>query len=240
MCTPDRNPGGIQAFVTAMLLKLPAVLDPRQLARAHALLADAAFVDGRLSAGLAAARVKRNEQVAQDATQLDELNQIVMGSLVRHPAYVHGALPQRVAVPYYVRYRPGMHYGDHVDDPVMGPGPRYRSDIAITIFLSDPESYEGGELIIRTAFGESSTKLPAGDAIMYPASSLHRVTEVSRGERVAAITWVQSLVRDPGQRELLYELHLAREKLLQVLPDAEETARVSRAYMNLVRMWAHV
>jgi PKHD-type hydroxylase len=223
-----------------MLLRIPSVLDRDQLSAIHKLLAHATFVDGRLSAGRAARRVKHNEEVGSDAAELDELNRIVMGSLVRHPIYLNGALPHRIAAPYYVRYVPGMAYGDHVDDPVMGPGPRYRSDIAITVFLSDPQSYDGGELAIHTAFGERSVKLPAGDAVMYPASSLHRVSEVTRGERLVAITWVQSLVRDPVKRELLYELNLAREKLLDTSPDAEETVRVNTAYVNLVRMWAEL
>ncbi len=223
-----------------MVLTIPSVLDRKQLERVRELLASAEFIDGRLSAGSAARRVKHNQELAADASQLDELNRIVMGSLVRHPVYLNGALPHRVAAPYYVRYAPGMAYGDHVDDPVMGPGPRYRSDIAITLFLTDPESYEGGELVIRTSFGEKRVKLPAGDAIMYPASSLHHVTEVLRGERLVAITWVQSLVRDPVKRELLYELNVAREKLLASRPDAEETARVNSAYVNLVRMWAEL
>ena len=223
-----------------MLLRIPAVLDGKQLQTVRQLLAHAPFVDGRLSAGLAARRVKHNEEVAADAAQLKQLNDIVMGSLVANSVYRNGALPQRVAAPFYARYTATMGYGDHVDDPVMGPGPRYRSDIAITIFLNDPQSYEGGELIIRTSFGDRDIKLPAGDAIMYPASSVHRVAPVSRGERLVAVTWVQSLVRDAAQRELLYELNLAREKLLQTLPHAEETARVNTAYVNLVRMWAEL
>lgn len=223
-----------------MLLRIPQVLNQHQLDDVRQLLATARFVDGKISAGMAARRVKNNEEVAGDARQLDELNKIVMGSLVRHPAYLNGALPHRVATPYYARYTPGMAYGDHVDDPVMGPGPRYRSDIAITIFLNNPQSYDGGELMIRTSFGEREAKLPAGDAIMYPASSLHRVAAVTRGERLVAVTWVQSLVRDPEKRELLYGLNLAREKLLEAQPDMEETARVNMAYINLVRMWAEV
>lgn len=223
-----------------MLLRIPSLLSDEQLKTVLTLLARGRFVDGRLSAGLAAQRVKYNEELEQDSAELEQLNEIVMGSLVRHPAYRNGALPQRVAVPFYARYAPGMGYGDHIDDPVMGPGPRYRSDIAITIFLNGPECYDGGELIIRTAFGDSEVKLAAGDAIMYPASSLHRVAEVSRGERLVAVTWVQSLVRDAARRELLYELNLAREKLLHTLPDAEETARVNAAYVNLVRMWAEL
>jgi PKHD-type hydroxylase len=223
-----------------MLLRIPAVLDGKQLQTVRELLAQAPFVDGKLSAGLAARRVKHNEELAQDASQLKQLNEIVMGSLVSNSVYRSGALPHRVAAPYFARYTSAMEYGDHVDDPVMGPGPRYRSDIAITIFLSDPQSYDGGELIIRTSFGDSEIKLAAGDAIMYPASSLHRVAQVTRGERLVAVTWVQSLVRDAGKRELLYELNVAREKLLQTLPEAEETARVNTAYVNLVRMWAEL
>lgn len=223
-----------------MLLRIPSLLSHEQLQTVRALFARGRFVDGKLSAGMAAKRVKYNEELEQDSAELEQLNEIVMGSLVRHPVYRNGALPQRVAVPYYARYTAGMAYGDHIDDPVMGPGPRYRSDIAITIFLNAPESYDGGELVIRTAFGETEVKLAAGDAIMYPASSLHRVAEVSRGERLVAVTWVQSLVRDAAKRELLYELNLAREKLLRTLPDAEETARVSAAYVNLVRMWAEL
>jgi PKHD-type hydroxylase len=223
-----------------MLLRIPAVLDAEQLQTVRQLLAQAPFVDGKLSAGLAARRVKRNEEVAQNADQLKQLNEIVMGGLVSNCVYRSGALPSRVAAPYYARYTSAMGYGDHVDDPVMGPGPRYRSDIAITIFLSDPQSYDGGELVIRTSFGDREIKLAAGDAIMYPASSLHRVAEVTRGERLVAVTWVQSLVRDAAKRELLYELNLAREKLLQNLPEAEETARVNTAYVNLVRMWAEL
>jgi PKHD-type hydroxylase len=223
-----------------MLLRIPGVLDGKQLQTVRQLLARTPFVDGKLSAGLAAKRVKHNEEVAPGAAQLKQLNDIVMGSLVANSIYRNGALPYRVAAPFYARYTSAMDYGDHIDDPVMGPGPRYRSDIAITIFLSDPKSYEGGELIIRTSFGDRDIKLAAGDAIMYPASSLHRVAPVTRGERLVAVTWVQSLVRDAAKRELLYELNLAREKLLQTLPDAEETARVNTAYVNLVRMWAEL
>ncbi|RMD71354.1 MAG: Fe2+-dependent dioxygenase [Gammaproteobacteria bacterium] len=223
-----------------MLLTIPQVLDQKQLEKVRAIIARAPFVDGRLSAGLAARRVKHNEELAPGTRALEMLNDIVMGSLVKHPVYLHGALPLRVATPFYARYRKGMGYGEHVDDPIMGPGPRYRSDIAITVFLNDPESYQGGELVIRTTFGEQRVKLPAGDAVMYPASSLHRVEEVTQGERLVAVTWVQSMVRDPEKRALLYDLHLAREKLLERAPDHEETARVSAVYVNLVRMWAEL
>lgn len=223
-----------------MLLRIPQVLNQNQLDDVQRLLATARFVNGKISAGMAARRVKNNQEMAGDAGQLGELNKIVMGSLVSHSVYLNGALPHRVATPYYARYTTGMAYGDHIDDPVMGPGPRYRSDIAITIFLNDPRSYDGGELVIRTSFGNKEIKLSAGDGIMYPASSLHHVAVVTRGERLVAATWVQSLVRDPEKRELLYELYMAREKLLETQPGMEETARVNIAYMNLVRMWAEL
>jgi PKHD-type hydroxylase len=224
-----------------MLLPIPAVLTPDQLDTVRQLLTDARFVDGKLSAGMAARRVKHNEELDRHARQMDMLNNLVMSSLVQHPVYRAGALPLRVAAPYYARYTPGMSYGDHLDDPVMGAdGALYRSDVAITIFLNEPERYDGGELVIRTAFGENRVKLAAGDAVMYPSSSLHRVDPVTRGERLVAVTWLQSLVRDPAQRELLYALNQAREKLLKTAPEAEETAQVNTAYMNLVRMWGEI
>jgi len=225
----------------AMLLRIPSVLTRDQLDTVRQLLAGAAFVDGKLSAGMAAKRVKNNQELDKRAKQMDMLNNIVMGSLVQHPVYRGGALPLHVAAPYYARYTPGMSYGDHLDDAIMGAeGMLYRSDVAITVFLNDPVSYEGGELVIRTAFGTNEVKLPAGDAVMYPSSSLHQVREVTRGERLVAVTWAQSLVRDPARRELLYELNQAREKLLKTEPEAEETAQVNTAYMNLIRMWGDI
>ncbi len=224
-----------------MMITLPSVLTPPQLKRVCDILRSAPFVDGKLSAGAAASRVKHNQEVARDTPELDILNDVVMTSLVRHPVYRAAALPLRVAAPYYARYVPGMRYGEHVDDPIMGvDGMPYRCDVAITVFLSNVEDYDGGELAVRTAFGTQLVKLPAGDAILYPASSLHQVMPVMRGERLVAVTWLQSAVRDPAQRELLYELHLAREKLLLAAPDAPETAQVNRSYVNLVRMWSDV
>jgi PKHD-type hydroxylase len=220
---------------------LQGVLDAGQLRAVREILDRARFVDGRLSAGYAARRVKQNEEVAAGSGEVEALNRLVMGSLVQHPVYKSAALPYRVAVPYYARYSPGMAYGDHVDDPVMGPpGGRYRSDVSVTVFVSGPEEYDGGELVVRTAFGPQTAKLPAGDGVLYPSSSLHRVSEVTRGARLVAVTWVQSLVKDPGRRELLHELGTARERLLQERPGAEETALVDRSYVNLVRMWAEV
>ncbi len=221
-----------------MMLRIPSVLVPSELEAVTGFLAGARFLDGRLSAGTAAKRVKNNEEVDRNSCDLTQLNNLVMGKLVQHPVYRSGAMPLKVAAPYYARYLPGKGYGDHVDDPVMGSeGVLYRSDIAITIFLNAPDQYDGGELVIRTSFGSNTVKLPAGDAIMYPASSIHHVAPVTRGARLVAVTWVQSLVRDPTRRELLYELNQARESLIGKSPDSPETARVNAAYVNLVRMW---
>lgn len=224
-----------------MLLRLKSVLTTDQLRGALELLAGATFVDGRVSAGVAAARVKRNEEADRSTERIRQIDNLVMGSLVRHPDYRSGALPLKVATPFYARYTPGMTYGDHVDDPIMGTeGALYRTDIAITIFLNPPDAYDGGELTIRTPFGDQTVKLPAGDGVMYPASSLHQVAPVTRGERLVAVTWVQSLVRDPARRELLHGLNQAREKLLRTAADAPETAQVNTAYVNLVRMWSEI
>src|SRR3990172_3958009 len=224
-----------------MLLHLKSILTPDELGGAREMLARVKFVDGKASAGLAAARVKNNQEAERGAQDLARLDDLVMGDLVRHPVYRAGALPLKVVAPFYARYVPGMRYGDHVDDPIMGGAAGlYRTDIAITIFLNDPGDYDGGELVIHTAFGENKMKLPAGDAVMYPASSRHRVAEVTRGERLVAVTWVQSLVRDPARRELLYGLNQAREKLLSDAPQAGETAQVNAAYVNLVRMWSEL
>jgi len=224
-----------------MLLTIPGLLDQAQLEKIHQVLAAAPFVDGRLTAGFAAARVKDNLELQADPARIKLLIRILIASLGHHETFRFGALPHRVADPIFARYQPGMTYGNHVDDPIMGStGPRFRSDIAMTIFLNRPETYGGGELAIRTPFGEEQLKLPAGDAVIYPVSSLHRVTPVTQGERLVALTWVQSYVRDPAQRELLYELNLVREKRLQEAPEEETTGYLDRCYANLLRMWAEV
>ena len=194
-----------------MIVQLQDVLNGKQLGQIRELIAGSGFVDGKLSAGMEARAVKNNEELAADDRTVNSLNRIVMGSLIRHTTYQAAAFPLRVAAPFYARYTEGMAYGEHVDDPVMGTGDRYRSDIAITIFLSGPECYEGGELAISTSFGEQTVKLPAGDAILYPASNLHQVKEVTSGERLVAATWVQSMIRDPAKREVLFNLSRSRD-----------------------------
>lgn len=224
-----------------MLLEIPNVLDTARLANIRDMLQKVEFIDGKHSAGQAAQRVKNNEEMKQGTQQAEYLDHLLMGSLAENASFRSGALPYRVAQPVFARYTPGMQYGDHVDDPIMGSGPeKFRTDVSVTVFLNEPEEYEGGELIINTTYGEKSVKLPAGSAVVYPSASVHRVNEVTDGERLAAIVWLQSMVRDPSQRELLYQLDQARNLLLEEKPDATETKQVDRSYVNLVRMWSDI
>lgn len=224
-----------------MLIRIPSVLTRADLDMVRRLLTSASFVDGKLSAGQAARQIKNNQEVDRGARELEGLNNLIMGKLVQHPLYRSAALPLRVAAPYYARYTTGMHYGDHVDDPIMGAdGQIYRSDLSITIFLNAPSDYDGGELMINTSFGEQAIKYAAGDAVLYSASTRHRVAEVTRGERLVAVTWVQSLIRDSSQRELLHELNGVRERLLANAPQSEDAKQVNKTYVNLVRMWGDV
>ncbi|MCB2263738.1 MAG: Fe2+-dependent dioxygenase [Candidatus Thiosymbion ectosymbiont of Robbea hypermnestra] len=224
-----------------MLLTIPGLLGQAQLNKLHQVLAELPFVDGKLTAGFAAARVKNNLEMQADPARMKLPVRILTASLGHNETFRFAVLPHRVADPIFARYRPGMSYGEHVDDPIMGStGLRFRTDVAMTIFLNRPETYAGGELAVETPFGEQRFKLPAGDAVIYPASSLHQVTPVTRGERLVAVTWVQSYVHDPAQRELLYELNLTREKLLREAPQEKTTGYLNRSYANLLRMWAQV
>lgn len=223
-----------------MLIQIPQLLNSAQLAKIHELVQSATFVDGRLSAGRTAGRVKRNEELAAQAELLQRLYRVIMASVGHSELFRSAVLPARVADFIFARYQPGMRYGDHVDEPIMGQGPRFRSDVAMTVFLNGPDAYDGGELVVRTPFGEQRVKLAAGDAVVYPSGSVHRVAEVTRGERLVALSWVQSFVRDAAQRELLYELDCSRQQLLQREPDSEIAKNLDRAYANLLRMWADV
>jgi PKHD-type hydroxylase len=224
-----------------MLLPVHGVLDQEQLKKVRNILDESRFVDGRLSAGVTARKVKNNQEIPQDAQVLSSLNNIVMNALYNHPVYQAGVIPHRVATPFYARYGSGQYYGDHVDDPIMGPmNARYRTDVSTTIFLCEPNEYEGGETVICTQYGERKVKLAAGDAITYPSGSLHHVAEVTSGTRLVAVTWAQSMVRDPAKRELLYELYRTRDALQKKMPDDEDTVRLDHTYINLVRMWAEI
>ncbi|MEW8185948.1 MAG: Fe2+-dependent dioxygenase [Candidatus Thiodiazotropha endolucinida] len=224
-----------------MLVQIDDLLQQAQLDKINQILAQAEFVDGKLTAGKAAQRVKNNQELKGEPRQMELLIRILTSAMANNETFRSAVLPYRMADPIFARYQPGMTYGDHVDDPLMGlSGQRFRSDVSMTIFLREPETYEGGELVVRTTFGEKRVKLPAGSAVIYPSSSLHHVAEVTRGERLVALAWIQSYVRDPAKRELLYELDQAREHLLATAPDTESTGLVDKSYANLLRMWGDV
>ncbi len=196
------------------------------------------FVDGRRTAGRRAKRVKHNEQLDAGAGDLSEAQTIILTALNRNPAFRRLAMPKRIAPPLISRYGAGMSYGLHVDDAMMGGG-AMRSDISVTVFLNDPGQYEGGELIIHSG-GSAGTvvKAEAGSTVIYPANTLHRVAEVTSGERRVAVTWCQSLVRGAEQRAILADVAKVRDLLFSTAPDAEETDAAARSYSNLLRLWA--
>lgn len=224
-----------------MLLTLSQVLSTEVLNNVRLTLAKATYVDGKLSAGTAARQLKDNEEMDQGSQQADYLDNLLMQNLAAHADFRNAALPHQVSRPFFARYGKGMKYGLHIDDPIMGAEDgRFRTDIAVTVFISEPTDYEGGELEIQTSFGLKQIKLAAGDAVLYPASSLHQVKQIISGTRYVAVCWIQSLIRDPAKRELLYNLNSAREKLLSERNGSEESAHVDHAYTNLVRMWSEI
>lgn len=223
-----------------MLLHIPNVLDRAQVSRMRAALDGASWADGRETVGPQGARVKRNQQLPEASPLRLQLGREVSDALARHPLFHAAVLPQRVLPPRFNRYEGGGHYGSHVDGAVMvlPDGGQLRTDVSCTLFLSDPGEYEGGELLINDLYGEHEVKLPAGDAIVYPSSSLHRVQPVTRGARVAAFLWAQSLVRDDGQRQLLLELDNSIHRLTQSGADPDALLQLTGVYHNLLRRWS--
>ncbi len=223
-----------------MLLEIPDVINPQQLKSIQAVLKKANFVDGKISAGDVAQQVKNNEELVQDGSpQIQSLNNILMCSLINNETYKAAVMMKKIGAPFLARYRKGMGYGGHIDNPIMGQMPNmYRTDVSTTIFLNDPSEYEGGDLVIVTKYGEHRARLKAGSAIVYPSTSWHYVDEVTAGERLVCVTWAQSMIQDANKREMLYELWQAREKLLREKPQADETQGVDVTYIKLVQMWA--
>ncbi len=221
-----------------MLVTIPDLLSPAQLDAVCSVLRRGNFVDGKLSAGKDARAIKNNQELAPDEDSYNALNNVFMTELVQNPVYLQTAMPARICAPIYARYEPGMAYGGHIDDPIMGPpGSRYRSDISITVFLNGPDEYEGGELCIESSDGNTEIKLAAGHALLYPSTSYHSVKQVTAGERLVAITWVQSHIRRADQREILIQLDQAREALAEN-PGNTAHHQVNLCYANLFRMWA--
>ena len=224
-----------------MLITIPNVFDANKLENIRATIASNPFVDGKQSAGKLAQQVKHNEEMHGNRQQTEYLDQLIMSTLANNATFRDAVLPHQVSQPVIARYTTGMAYGDHIDDPIMGgAGMHFRTDVAVTAFLNEPDQYEGGELVINTAFGEQRVKLSAGDVVTYPASSLHRVDEVTSGERLVAVIWIQSMVRDPAKRELLFELCQARKTLIDSEPQSDTAKKVDHTYVNLVRMWSEI
>jgi PKHD-type hydroxylase len=221
-----------------MLSILDNVLTAEEVGAVLGRVTEADFEDGKATAGYRAKLVKDNQQVRKDAPGLVENRKLILAQLRKHPGFRTAAFAKAIRPILVSRYRPGMQYGLHVDDPLMGSERKERSDVAMTLFLSAPESYDGGELYFESPWGAQEIKLPAGSAVIYPASTLHRVNPVTRGERIAAVTWMESFVRDPARRELLAELDRVRAFLHRTQPDAAETNLAFKTYANRYRMWA--
>ncbi len=224
-----------------MLLQIPRLFSPDEVRQMRAALESADWEDGRATAGHRAASVKSNRQLALADPLAKQLGDLILERLSRTPLFIAGALPLRILPPRFNRYESGGTYGDHVDNaifPIPGTALRLRTDISTTIFLSDPDDYDGGELIVSDTFGDKSVKLPAGDAIVYPGSSLHRVTPVTRGTRFAAFFWTQSLVRDDQQRRMLFDLDCAIQQLTADHPGHPSLDGFTGIYHNLMRSWS--
>ncbi len=227
-----------------MLLHIPDVLDADELAQIRQALAGAEWTDGRETVGVQGAQVKRNLQLPDASPLKQQLGERILAALARNPLYFAAALPLRTLPPRFNCYQGGGEYGFHVDGSVMlvkdadGQTQHIRSDLSCTLFLSEPEEYDGGELIISDTYGEHEVKLQAGDLILYPSSSLHQVRPVTRGARVASFFWIQSMVRSDMQRRLLFELDTSIETLRRSNADAQAVLQLTGVYHNLLRGWA--
>ena len=224
-----------------MLLQIPNVLTPQQVARFRSVLDRAEWVDGNVTSGHQSARAKHNEQVAETNPVARELGEEVLVALAASPLFMSAALPKQVFPPLFNRYRPGMNFGSHVDNAIRAHAPtgvRIRTDLSATLFLAAPSEYDGGELLVEDAYGVQRVKLEAGALVLYPATSLHRVEPITRGTRVASFFWIQSLVREDAQRTVLFDLDMSIVRLTQAHPGDPSLVALTGVYHNLLRMWA--
>ena len=223
-----------------MLVHIPQVLSADQVARCRAIMDQAAWTDGRVTAGFQSAQVKKNLQLPEDAPEAHELGGMVLLALKRSPLFLSAALPQTVFPPLFNRYDAGMTFGAHIDNAIRQSldGQRIRTDISATLFLSRPDEYDGGELTVEDTYGSHAVKLAAGDLVIYPADSLHNVTPITRGSRVASFFWIQSLIRDRTRRALLFDLDTSIRHLSRDVPGHEALVSLTGTYHNLLRQWA--
>ena len=226
-----------------MLLEIPRLLNPEQVGQFRQKLDQSDWQDGRITAGYQSAQVKHNLQLEEDNPVARELGDVLLKVLPQNLLFMAAAVPFKIFPPLFNCYRGGQGFGQHIDNairPVKGSPHRVRTDLSMTVFLSEPSEYDGGELVIEDTYGSKSVKLPAGHAVLYPASSLHHVTAVTRGQRLASFFWIQSMVRDDGQRRLLFNLDLEIQRLGKEVPGSASLPRLTGIYHNLVRMWADV
>lgn len=224
-----------------MMLHVPEVLTPGELDECRQLLATADWADGLATAGAQAAQVKRNRQLPEHAPALGRLRSIVTAALMRNPLFVSAALPRQLLPPFFNRYEGGEHFGNHVDNAIRqapGSGQIVRTDVSATLFFTAPDEYTGGDLVVEDTYGTHRVRLPAGDMILYPSTSLHRVEPVTAGVRVCSFLWTQSMVRDDWKRNLLFDLDMNIQRLRAQLGETPETVALTSHYHNLLRLWA--
>ncbi len=226
-----------------MLLAIPDLLTAEQVLQARQLLDSAQWVDGRVTAGHQSSRTKDNLQLPEGHPVANQLGEMILEALGGNALFISAALPQRVFPPLFNRYQGGQSFGTHVDNSIRqitGTPHRIRTDLSATLFFANPDEYDGGELVVEDTYGTHSVKLPAGHMILYPATSLHNVRPITRGARVASFFWIQSMVRDDGQRALLFDLDMAIQRLNRDLPDHPSAVQFTGVYHNLLRRWAEV
>lgn len=227
-----------------MLITIDEVLTAVEVTAIREMLARSRWAHGGITAGTQSAQVKNNQQLAEDAEHLPALRRMVLGALNRNALFFAAVLPRRIFPPLFNRYGGETNFfGDHVDNamrPLPDGGGYLRTDVSATLFLADPDSYDGGELVIEDTYGTQSLKLAAGSMVVYPATSVHQVKPVTRGHRLACFMWMQSMVRDMGQRRLLYEMDMALLQLRQTHGDTDPVIRLTGTYHNLLRRWAEV
>ncbi|MGH6769399.1 MAG: Fe2+-dependent dioxygenase [Xanthobacteraceae bacterium] len=226
-----------------MMVHIPNVLSADQVARCNDVMQRAAWVDGRVTAGHQSEQVKNNLQLPEDSTEARELGGMVMNALGRSALFFSAVLPKEVFPPLFNRYDAGMTFGSHVDNAIRGylnTPLRIRTDISATLFISAPGDYDGGELVVQDTYGTHAVKLPAGDMIVYPGTSLHHVTPITRGSRIASFFWIQSMIRDVTHRSLLFDLDMSIVKLKQDHPQHPSIVQLTAIYHNLLRQWSEL
>jgi PKHD-type hydroxylase len=224
-----------------VLLQIPRLLDSDQLAECRDALTRANWIDGRATAGYLSESVKENQQIAENDPVARRLGKLILDALDSNQLFISAALPLKIVPPLFNRYAGGQHYGGHVDGavrPVLGTPHRVRTDLSATIFLSPPEEYDGGELVIEDTSGSHRIKLSAGDMVLYSGTSVHRVEPVTRGTRLASFFWIQSMVREEAMREILFAIDNALQRLGRDVPGHQSLVEIAGAYHNLLRLWA--